>query len=235
MLTRSSLGFVILFAAVCCPSPAEDRKDGEGGFVPLFNGKDLTGWVVVNVKPDTFYVKDGELVTTGHPTGTIRTEKMYENFILEIEWMHENKTEPGNSGIFVWATPHPVGNTPFPKGIEVQVLVNFETDWATSHGDVFSVNGAKCKPDRPHPKGMERCLPSERRAKGGGEWNHYKIIANNGTIKLHVNGKEVSGVSEVKPRKGYIHLEAEGAVCRFRNIRIKELPSTNPAEDEIAK
>jgi hypothetical protein len=214
---------------------AEEPKKDADGFVPLFNGKDLSGWVIVNVKPDTFFVKNGELVTTGVPTGTIRTEKMYENFILEIEWMHENTKDPGNSGIFIWGTAQPVNKTPFPKGIEVQVLVNFETDWATSHGDVFSVNGAKCKPDRPHPKGMERCLPSERRAKGGGEWNHYKIIANNGTIKLHVNGKEVSGVSEVKPRKGYIHLEAEGAVCRFRNIRIKELPSTNPSEDEIAK
>lgn len=226
---------ICMFAALLAlalPSFAEDKDEG---FVPLFNGKDLTGWVNVNVKDDSFYVKDNEVITKGQPIGTIRTEKMYENFIMEIEWMHENKDKAGNSGIFIWGSSTNVNKTPFPKGIEVQVLVNYETDWATSHGDVFSVNGAKCKPDRPHPKGYERCLPSEKVAKGGGEWNHYKIVCNNGTIKLTVNGKEVSGVSEVTPRKGYIHLESEGSVCHFRNARIKELPSTNPKEDEINK
>src|SRR5690606_29992730 len=49
-----------------------------------------------------------------------------------------------------------------------------------------------------------------------------------------VNGKVVSGGSECKPRKGYICLEAEGSECHFRNIRIRELPSTNPEPDEVA-
>ena len=80
-----------------------------------------------------------------------------------------------------------------------------------------------------------RCIPSENRAKGANEWNHYRVEANNGVIKLHVNGKEVSGVSECKPRKGYLALEAEGAECHFRNLKIKELPSTNPKEEEVAK
>ena len=51
---------------------------------------------------------------------------------------------------------------------------------------------------------------------------------------MHVNGKEVSGVSECNPRKGYLALESEGAECRFKNIKIKELPSTNPKPNEIA-
>jgi hypothetical protein len=151
-----------------------------------------------------------------------------------MEWMHENKTAMGNSGLFVWGDPIPAIGSGYTRGIEVQVLVNFEVDWATSHGDLFSIWGAKCKPDRPHPKGYERCLPSEKRCKGGGEWNHYKVIANNGVLKLEVNGKEVSGVSQSNPRKGYIALESEGAVCHFRNLKIKELPSTNPKPEEIA-
>jgi hypothetical protein len=80
-----------------------------------------------------------------------------------------------------------------------------------------------------------RCIPSEYRAKGGGEWNHYKVTANDGVIKLEVNGKEVSGVSKCNPRKGYLALESEGAECHFKNIRIKELPSTNPKPEEVAK
>lgn len=229
--------FLFLFAE---PARAGDKKDD--GFVPLFNGKDLTGWVNVNCHPKTFFVKDGMLITTGKPIGFLRTEKQYENFICEFEWMHMNKEAVGNSGFFVWGDPLPVVGSPFTRGIEVQVLVNLTYKdkngaiTASSHGDVFAIQGATCKPDRPHPNPNNmRCIPSEFRAKGGGEWNHYKIIANDGVIKLHVNGKEVSGVSECKPRKGYLAFESEGAECRFRNVKIKELPSTNPKPDEIGQ
>src|SRR5438128_2318311 len=65
------------------------RAQGEGdGFKPLFNGKDLTGWHNVNCAPGTFYVKDGMIITTGKPTGYLRTDKQYENFFLEFEWFH---------------------------------------------------------------------------------------------------------------------------------------------------
>lgn len=209
----------------------------DDGFVPLFNGKDLTGWVNVNCGPNTWTVKDGELITSGSPIGLLRTAKQYENFEIEFDWMHVNKAEVGNSGFFVWCDPLPQVGGPFTRGIEVQVLVNYpKNDWATNHGDVFSVSGAHCKPDRPHPtrKGLERCLPSEERCKGGGEWNHYKVVANDGAIKLSVNGKEVSGVSECTPRKGYLAFESEGAECHFKNVRIKELPSSNPKPEQIA-
>lgn len=231
---------VVITAGVCAPSALAAEDDD--GFVPLFNGRDLTGWVNVNGAPGTFFVKDNTLITTGEPISFLRTEKPYENFILELEWMHVNTHEVGNSGVFIWGDPLPVVGSPFTRGIEVQVLVNLEYKdqatgavTATSHGDVFAIQGATCKPDRPHPKGAMRCLPSEYRAKGGGEWNHYKIIANDGAIKLHVNGQEVSGVSECIPRKGYLALEAEGAECHFRNIRIKELPSSNPKPQQVAK
>jgi hypothetical protein len=52
-------------------------------------------------------------------------------------------------------------------------------------------------------------------------------------VKLSVNGKEVSGGTECHPRKGYLCLESEGSPAQFRNIRIKELPSTNPKPNEI--
>ncbi len=220
---------------------ADDRKDD--GFVPMFNGKDLTGWVNVNTAPGTFFVKDGEIVTTGKPTGFLRTAKQYENFIAEFDWKHvpPKPDAVGNSGFFVWADPLPAVGSPYTRGIEVQVLVNLEYKdkktgavTATSHGDLFSIWGARCVPDRPHPLGWERCLPSEERAKGAGEWNHYRVEANNGVLKLAVNGKVVSGVSKCNPRKGYLALESEGSECHFKNLKIKELPSTNPKKDEIA-
>jgi hypothetical protein len=221
---------------------AEDT--GGDGFKPLFNGKDLSGWVKVNNSPGTFFVKDNEIVTTGLPIGFMRTDRMYENFVLELEWKHipPKPGAVGNSGVFVWADALPAIGSQFTRAIEVQVLVNLEwTDkksggrTATSQGDLFSIWGATCVPDRPHPLGWARCIPSEDRAKGAGEWNHYRVEAKDGVIKLAVNGKVVSGVSKCVPRKGYLALEAEGSECHFRNLKIKELQTSNPKPEEICQ
>jgi hypothetical protein len=131
-----------------------------------------------------------------------------------------------NAGVFIWADALPARGQPFLRAIEVQVLDGRNSDTYTSHGDVFAIHGAVLTPDRPHPNGSMRSLPSERRAKGPGEWNHYRITANKGTLKLAVNGKEVSGGYDISPRKGYIALESEGAPTLFRNIRIRELPAS---------
>ena len=126
---------------------------------PFFNGKDLSNWVNVNCAPGTFYVKDGEAITTGRPTGYLRTAKQYENFTCEFEWMHTRKDgNEANSGFFVWADALPALGTGYTRGIEVQVLCNLTyrdkktgAVTATSQGDLFSIWGATCKPDRPTP------------------------------------------------------------------------------------
>ena len=177
----------------------------------------------INCAPDTFGVRDGVITSTGAPICEIRTERMYENFVLELEYQHLKPM--GNAGVFIWADALPARGQPFLRAIEVQVLDGRNSETYTSHGDVFAIHGAVLTPDRPHPKGAMRSLPSERRAKGPGEWNHYRITANKGTLKLAVNGKEVSGGYDISPRKGYIALESEGAPTLFRNIRIRELPS----------
>lgn len=199
----------------------------------LFNGKDLAGWVVVNVAPDTFSVREGMIVSTGVPTGTMRTERMYENFVMEVEWRHMKPG--GNAGVFIWGDPITHVGRPFSRGVEVQILDGRNSDVYTSHGDVFPIWGATMQPDRPHPKGSQRCLPSEHRCRPAPEWNHYRITCNDGVIKLAVNGKEVSGGSQCRPRKGYLCLESEGSECHFRNLKIQELPSTNPSPDEVAR
>ncbi|HJT77504.1 MAG TPA: DUF1080 domain-containing protein, partial [Gemmataceae bacterium] len=218
-----------------------DTKD-ESGFVPMFNGHDLAGWQNVNCAPSTFNVKDGEIITTGHPTGYLRTTRQYENFIAEFDWMHvpAKPGAVGNSGFFVWCDPIPAVGTGYTRGIEVQVLVNLTYRnkkgeiTATSQGDLFSIHGATCVPDRPHPDGWARCLPSGNYCKGEREWNHYRVEGNDGRITLAVNGHVVSGVSKCNPRKGYLALESEGSECHFRNLKIKELPSTHPKPSEVA-
>src|SRR5437879_7534687 len=117
-----SLAFAL--AIVALPASADDQP--AGGYKPMFNGRDLSGWVNVNCHPSTFFVKDGEIITTGKPIGYLRTEKQYENFELEMDWMHVNTKEVGNSGLFVWGDPIPAVGTGYTRGIEVQVLVHLE-------------------------------------------------------------------------------------------------------------
>ena len=206
--------------------------------VDLFNGKDLAGWVDVNTSASTWTVAKDEtgapiIKCTGIPTGILRTEKAYENFVLELDWKH--LSYPGNAGLFVWSDPYCAKGVPFSRSIEVQIMLTPDNvdgqgrTMYTGQGDIFSIWGASMKPDRPHPGGWERCLPSARTTKGAGEWNHYKVTCNNGIIKLEINGTEVSGASEITPRKGFICLESEGTEIWFKNLRITELPAATPA------
>ena len=72
----------------------------EKGFAPLFNGHNLDGWMNVNCAPETWSVKGGKIHCTGKPIGELRTTRMYENFVLELEWRHLKSG--GNAGVFAW-------------------------------------------------------------------------------------------------------------------------------------
>ena len=201
---------------------------------PLFNGKDLTGWVNVNTDKDTWKVKDGVLVCSGHPIGVMRTAKQYENFIMEIEWMH---MEPGgNSGVFIWSEGAAFKDKPLPKGMEVQML---ELEWAPMHhqtdayvhGELFPTMDMTAVPENPRGN---RSKSIEKRCKGKGQWNKYLIVAVDGNVKLAINGKFVNGIRDSSRKKGYICLESEGSEIHFRNIRIMELPGGVLKPDEIA-
>ncbi|MFH1716652.1 MAG: DUF1080 domain-containing protein [Planctomycetota bacterium] len=216
---------VFLLCATCRAQAAEPLE-----FRNLFNGKDLSGWVNVNTAKDTWAVRDGMIVCTGHPIGVMRTDRQYENFILHIEWRHMEAG--GNSGTFVWSEGSVPEGKQLPKGLEVQML---ELDWVNQHkqkdgtlppiayvhGEVFGAGGLQTTPD--NPRGS-RSKSIENRCKGKGQWNTYVVVCVDGVVKLSVNGKFVNGISNASVKKGYICLESEGAEIHFRNIRIMELP-----------
>ena len=208
------------------------------GFVSLFNGRDLAGWVDVNTAPDTWSVREGLLVCSGKPLGVMRSEKQYENFVLHVEWMHMEAG--GNSGVFLWSDARP-RESRLPDGLEVQML---ELDWvklntrdgkeppiAYVHGELFGVNGVKIVPD--NPRG-ERSMSFENRVLGKGQWNTYDVVAVDGVVKLSVNGKFVNGISQSSRRKGYLCLEAEGSEIHFRNVRLLELPGGMATAEQTA-
>ncbi|MEE3180651.1 MAG: family 16 glycoside hydrolase [Planctomycetota bacterium] len=220
--------------AVLFTLPAVTSEDKKEEFRPLFNGKNLDGWVKVNTAPSTWTIKDGMIICSGKPTGELRTTRMYQNFIMEVEWRHMRAR--GNAGIFVWADDITARGQPFHRSVEVQVLENSygNTRGYTTHGDIFPIHGAKMTPI--NGRGGSRAFPTENRSKPTPEWNHYRITCNDGTISLAVNGKVVTNGKNASPRKGYICLESEGGIVHYRNLKIRELPDTplEPGQTAIA-
>lgn len=207
---------------------------------PLFNGKDLGGWVNVNTDADTWSVRDGMLVCSGHPIGVMRTDRQYENFLLHVEWRHMEAG--GNSGVFGWSEGSVPEGKSLPKGMEVQML---ELDWVNQHkmkdgstppiayvhGELFGAGGMTTEPD--NPRGS-RSKSAENRCLGKGEWNVYDVVFVDGVVKLSVNGKFVNGVRNASVKKGYLCLESEGAEIHFRNMQIMELPPGITTVDQTA-
>ena len=197
-------------------------------------------WINVNTDPTTWRKEKDMLICSGLPIGVMRSEKQYENFILQVEWRHMEAG--GNSGVFVWSDAKPDENSRLPGGVEVQML---ELDWVNQHirdgvkppiayvhGELFGVGGVKTVPD--NPRG-ERSKSIENRALGKGEWNTYKVVCIDGTIKLAVNGKFVNGIRKSTIKKGYLCLESEGAEIHFRNFKLISLPPGVTSASETAK
>ena len=124
---------------------------------PLFSGKNLDGWVNVTTAPSTWSIEDGLLHCSAKPIGELRTTKMYQNSVMELEWRHLKLR--GNVGIFIWADDITARGVPFHPGIEVQVLENDHgnTKSHTTHGDIFSIHGARMTPI--NGRGGSRAFP----------------------------------------------------------------------------
>ena len=228
MQTTCSAILLLVIGMLSCPRPAA-AVDADG-FRPLFDGRTLDGWTNINCAPSTWSVRDGMIHCTGKPIGELRTDRMYQNFVLELEWRHLKPK--GNAGVFVWADAITAQGQPFHRGVEVQVLDGREAAGYTSDGDIFPIHGAVMTPE--NGRGGQRAFPTEKRSNPSPEWNHYRIECVDGSISLAVNGKVVTKGHNASPRKGYICLESEGSPADFRNLRIKELPGAELPAKHIA-
>lgn len=235
--------FIVFFAvSQVILVPAQENQalpsamiNGEGpGWVAL--GED--DFTNVNCYEDTWtWRDDGILFCTGKPVGVMRTNKVFTNFEMVLQWRHLESG--GNSGVFVWSPIEFLdGIKPdsLPRcGIEVQILdhgykekyrkqTGKEGDWFSTNGDIFAVGESKLNPFPPLSPNGQRSFPSKELSKGHGEWNHYYVRGINGEVRLWVNGEEVSGGNNAQPSSGHLCMESEGAPIEFKNIRIRELP-----------
>jgi hypothetical protein len=100
MRTRTCLSLFLLvcFAAMSLAPALARQPDPKAGWIPLFNGKDLSGWkprAPEKPKPNGWKVVDGVYVNTP-PSTDIVTEREFYDFDLYVELK-----PAGNSGLYL--------------------------------------------------------------------------------------------------------------------------------------
>jgi hypothetical protein len=204
--------------------------------VPLFNGKDLTGWEADvpardtnKAAPESFEVRNGMLVSLGKPEGHLLTTKTYRDYRLEIEYRFPGKA--GNCGVLVHASRPRALYKMFPQSIEVQMQSGHAGDFWCIQENIEVADMEKRRPRKEGEKwgGSEgdarRILNlTDTSEKPLGEWNVMVIEARGRSIKVWVNGDLVNDGFNSTADHGRIALQAEGTEVEFKRVQIGPLP-----------
>jgi hypothetical protein len=230
----------LAWLVTACGAPAAETKStsayqphrDKDGWEILFDGTDLNAWDppapgiwAVNPQGELFPAKAGQ---------SLFTKQRYCDFVLEADFKLGAKRK-ANSGVFIRVhNCHDEVNT----GMEIQILDN--GDYGVPF-DAGNANGAL----------YELVRPAVDANRPIGQWNHYRITANDSLIVVELNGKEIvradlnrwttahqnPGGAHNKfphaigslPREGFIGLQNYGGTpVWFRSVRIKTLTDRKP-------
>lgn len=193
----------------------------EPGFTPLFNGKDLAGWVLVGGHGPGYIVENGVLVCPKEGGGNLFTESEYANFILRLEW---RLWEGGNNGVGIRA---PLQGDAAYVGMEIQIL--------DDEAEVYQKMGLN---PRQFTGSVYQVFAAKRGyVKRNGQWNSEEIQAEGRRIKVTLNGQVVTNANlddvkdpeilqkhpGLKRTSGHVGFLGHGTRVEFRNIRLKNL------------
>jgi len=197
-----------------------EANSGDEGFEPLFNGRDLSGWMGAT---KSYEVVGDAIQCLPKGEGSLLTEDEFDDFVVRMEF----KLPPGgNSGLAIRSQPSDV--TPAYDAFEIQVLDDSAETYADLekyqyHGSLYGL--------QPAIRGYLRPV---------GEWNYQEITVIGDSFRVKLNGFEILNVSlrhlpsenldhEQHPgnarTKGHFGFCGHNDPVAFRNIRIKRLPS----------
>ncbi len=203
---------VLLLAALLLPVRADDKKKADDGWIPLFNGKDLTGWKVYPEGTGQWKVEDGILIGSG-PASHLFTEKGdYDNFEYRVE---AQINDHGNSGQYFRAQ----FGRGFPKGYEAQINATHSDPIRT--GSLYPGGGFN-----PPRADREKVCVMEQLHKPD-EWFTQDVIADGNHIIIKVNGKKTVDYVDQNNTymKGHFALQQHDpkTVVKFRKIEYRPL------------
>ena len=210
MKPRPVLLLALLSLLLALPVFAADPATPQ--FVPIFNGKDLTGWMDAVNNP-FWRVENGILVGENDAAkkgNYLLTEKSYGDFVIEfdVRW---------KGGIM-------------PRGIDtgldmrkprIQLQLGVSGSLLVDMSGSFYTGGKPAYPEAGQAKDAKKLMKPE------GEWNTFRIQAKGNTFTCWINGTKASEYTDAKfsgaaPLGLQIH---PGVVmkCEYRNLKIAEL------------
>jgi hypothetical protein len=199
-------------------------RSQDGGWTPLFNGKDLTGWKQVG--PGTHFVEDGMITSKGGMGLLYNTSGKFGNCTIRV--VYKMQKFNSNSGVFIRIPIEPKEPwMPVYYGYEVQIDNHPETSNEDEYhvtGTLYSLTKPLAKPGKPGP-----------------EWNTMEITIDGPRTIVYVNGEKVTDYKEgdpvperkfdfepyhgIRPNSGYIGLQNHGDddVIFIKEVSVKPL------------
>ncbi|MEU2110240.1 ThuA domain-containing protein [Streptomyces sp. NPDC019507] len=183
------------------------------GYRDLFNGHTLEGWKQAG--PGRFNITGGELRTEGGMGMLWYQAKELKSYSLKLDWKLDGDD---NSGVFVG---FPASDDPWSavnNGYEIQIDATDAPDRTT--GAVYGFKSADLK-------------ARDRVLRPPGQWNSYEIKVQGERLQVFLNGAKINDFTNTDPARslkdGHIGIQNHGAddQASFRNIQLKELPSSS--------
>lgn len=198
---------------VSCAQKSDEETFGQ----PLFNGENLEGWTQKGGDAN-YKVEDGVIIgetVSNTPNSFLVTDKMYEDFILELNYKVDSSM---NSGIQIRSNSLPTYQDGRVHGYQVEIDPS-ERSWS---GGIY--DEAR--------RGWLVTLENNEKAKQAfrqNEWNHYRIEAIGDTIQTWINDVPAAFLIDDKTSSGFIALQVHsigdsdepGKQIMWKNIRIQ--------------
>lgn len=208
-------GVAVLGLGVVRPSlgGSSAGESAGGGWIALFNGKDLSGWK--NNGDEKWIVEQGTILceSMANKYGYLTTEKAYRDFDLRLKFKGE---AAGNSGVFFHSriTGIDPQHGPDIEGMQVEVDPNLG-----KHTGGLYESGGRGWVAMPTAEGEKALKP--------GEWNDLEVSVRGSHIVTHVNGVAVSDFTDGAPKftDGVIGLQIHtggGVKMRWKDIFLQE-------------
>lgn len=188
----------------------------------LFNGQNLDGWTIdapdLDKTPEMakpFFVRDGVLVTSGKPTGSLVTNNVYEDYRLSFDYRFVSQA--GNNGLLVFcSTPRAFSNV-FPKCLEVQLMSGNGGDFINLGEDIEVPDMQK---RRVPITGRRIPNLTDNSEKPIGQWNTMIVEVRANSVLVWVNGDLVNFGYNATARSGKIALQSEGVEVEFKRLEL---------------
>ncbi|MBN1347731.1 MAG: DUF1080 domain-containing protein [Phycisphaerae bacterium] len=222
-------GMIVVAVSSATVSATDNQltaKEKKEGWLLLFDGKTLNGWMTSNKTPSKTPVQDGTI--NPHKCGGYMMvhEKQWGDFVLSLDFKISKFC---NSGIFLRTFPL-TSRGKYSLGYNGLEIAIDDTKGANYHdtGAIYDL-----------------VKPIKQMTKPAGQWNHVVITCNDNLIEVELNGEKVSRMDlnewttplrrpsgtphkfptawKDHPRKGYIGLQDHGSDCWFKNIKLLPL------------